>query len=100
MCSWRTPAHVNTDGSFTCACPTGYTGDVCLDDVNECLNTPCQNGGTCANTDGSFNCMCSSGAGDIFIDINECAIHVRMEAPAPTLMEHACVQLASQGTFD
>ena len=48
-------------GSFTCACPTGYTGDVCLDDVNECLNTPCQNGGTCTNTDGSFTCACPTG---------------------------------------
>ena len=43
-------------------------------DINECLNTPCHNGGTCANTDGSFNCMCSAGfMGDICdIDINEC----------------------------
>ena len=30
-------------------------------DVNECLNNPCQNGGTCANTFGSYTCQCRQG---------------------------------------
>ena len=27
-------------------------------DVNECLNNPCINGGSCANTQGSYRCEC------------------------------------------
>ena len=31
------------------------------DDVNECLENPCENGATCENTEGSFNCHCVDG---------------------------------------
>lgn len=30
-------------------------------DVNECLTTPCRNGGTCLNMAGSYSCACSQG---------------------------------------
>ena len=37
----------NIEGSFTCTCPMGYTGDVCDTDVNECMTEIlCQNGET------------------------------------------------------
>jgi hypothetical protein len=35
--------------SFTCACPTGYSGDTCETNIDECAANPCQNGGTCAD---------------------------------------------------
>lgn len=30
-------------------------------DINECLSSPCQNGGNCTNFFGSFDCSCSAG---------------------------------------
>lgn len=30
-------------------------------DVNECLTSPCQNGGTCLNMAGSYSCACAQG---------------------------------------
>ena len=30
-------------------------------DINECTNSPCKNGATCANLDGSYRCDCKSG---------------------------------------
>ena len=30
-------------------------------DVNECLNTPCANAGTCENSIGSYSCSCTGG---------------------------------------
>lgn len=56
---------VNTDGSFRCECPMGYTLDSsqikCIDE-NECITTPniCGNG-TCTNIIGSFECSCNEG---------------------------------------
>ncbi|XP_060566863.1 nidogen-1-like [Ruditapes philippinarum] len=52
----------NTNGSFTCACNTGYTGDgVSCTDIDECDNTPCDSNATCENTAGSFTCTCNTG---------------------------------------
>jgi hypothetical protein len=39
---------MDTDGALVCGCKdTGYDGDLCDNDVNECDSNPCSNGGTC-----------------------------------------------------
>ena len=30
-------------------------------DINECLNNPCLNGGTCENVEGGYTCRCVAG---------------------------------------
>ena len=30
-------------------------------DVNECLNSPCKNAGTCIDSPGSYTCRCAGG---------------------------------------
>ena len=47
---------------FSCICLSGYTGQKCEIDVNECA-TPglCQHGGTCVNLPGSYRCQCKPG---------------------------------------
>jgi cysteine-rich repeat protein len=66
----------NVDGSFECACNSGYAGDgVLCANINECDADPCDTDAVCADSDGSFTCTCNSGySGDGFIcaDINEC----------------------------
>ena len=38
---------------------TGYDGEFCQDDIDECaIDQPCKNGGICTNTLGSFECDC------------------------------------------
>ena len=32
---------------------------VCSSDVNECLDSPCQNGGVCSNSEGAYSCLCT-----------------------------------------
>ncbi|XP_068693813.1 SCO-spondin-like isoform X2 [Montipora foliosa] len=46
--------------SRACPCPAGYTGSLCLQDINECLRypNPCQH--RCSNTYGSYTCQCYS----------------------------------------
>uniref|UniRef100_A0A3P9NTP2 Fibrillin-1 n=1 Tax=Poecilia reticulata TaxID=8081 RepID=A0A3P9NTP2_POERE len=71
---------INTDGSFRCECPMGYSLDisgVTCEDANECeIGNPCGNG-TCANVVGGFECACDDGfePGPMMTceDINECA---------------------------
>ncbi|CAM4730920.1 unnamed protein product [Leuciscus chuanchicus] len=70
---------INTDGSFRCECPAGYTlhhtGTRC-DDIDECsVGNPCGNG-SCSNVIGAFECVCEEGfePGPMMSceDVNEC----------------------------
>ncbi|XP_019627938.1 PREDICTED: mucin-like protein isoform X2 [Branchiostoma belcheri] len=70
----------NTEGSFTCACNTGYSGDgTTCSDIDECQTN---NGGcaqVCTNNGGSFLCSCNAGYqlnadGMACDDIDECAL--------------------------
>ncbi|KAM9820353.1 von Willebrand factor D and EGF domain-containing protein [Neosynchiropus ocellatus] len=60
-------------GKYLCLCPDGTQGDLCSQDVDECLSSPCGSG-TCTNTAGGFRCECAAGlrGSNCMEDINEC----------------------------
>ncbi|KAF3829509.1 hypothetical protein GH733_003773 [Mirounga leonina] len=73
---------VNTDGSFRCECPFGYsldfTGIRCVD-TDECsVGHPCGQG-TCTNVIGGFECACADGfePGPTMTceDVDECSLN-------------------------
>ncbi|XP_032164959.1 fibrillin-3 isoform X8 [Mustela erminea] len=73
---------VNTDGSFRCECPFGYsldfTGIRCVD-TDECsVGHPCGEG-TCTNVIGGFECACAEGfePGPMMTceDVDECSLN-------------------------
>nr|XP_023681359.1 protein jagged-2-like [Paramormyrops kingsleyae] len=62
-------------GNFTCACERGFTGTYCHENINDCLSSPCNNGGTCIDGINSFQCFCADGwEGNLCdLDVDECS---------------------------
>ncbi|WAR12729.1 SNED1-like protein [Mya arenaria] len=53
---------VDALNDYSCTCATGWRGDHCDTDVDECSEgTPCSNNATCTNTAGGFTCQCVAG---------------------------------------
>jgi len=44
-----------------CAMLTGYSGQTCAINVNECDSNPCLNGATCTDSVNGFTCQCVTG---------------------------------------
>jgi len=66
----------NTDGSYTCGCADGYTGDGYVEcrDVDDCAQEPCSNGQCSDGGVNLYTCDCEAGWKDYNCDhdINEC----------------------------
>lgn len=45
---------------YFCNCPPETTGVHCETNINECLEQPCLNGGSCSDLSGDFQCSCPS----------------------------------------
>lgn len=39
----------------------GWTGRLCDEDIDECVTSPCKNGGLCINIPASYTCACLFG---------------------------------------
>ncbi|KFV67148.1 Protein delta 2, partial [Dryobates pubescens] len=61
--------------NFTCSCLAGFVGELCENDVDDCLMRPCANGATCHDGINRFSCQCQVGFEGRFctININDCA---------------------------
>ncbi|XP_026554381.1 protein jagged-2 isoform X1 [Pseudonaja textilis] len=57
-------------GNFTCACEKGFTGAYCHENIDDCLEKPCKNGGTCIDEVNDFRCFCRNGWEGKLCDIN------------------------------
>uniref|UniRef100_A0A1A8MAG4 Vitamin K-dependent protein S n=2 Tax=Nothobranchius pienaari TaxID=704102 RepID=A0A1A8MAG4_9TELE len=84
-----TPSPCSKDGSkgckdghasFTCVCKSGWKGQLCEDDIDECSDPdfPAGCNQKCLNIPGSFHCMCEDGyfLNDNIhcVDVNECLL--------------------------
>uniref|UniRef100_A0A665T1V9 Si:ch211-246m6.5 n=1 Tax=Echeneis naucrates TaxID=173247 RepID=A0A665T1V9_ECHNA len=60
-------------GRYLCVCPGGAQGELCDEDVDECLSSPCAVG-SCVNALAGYRCECPAGLRGLncLEDINEC----------------------------
>jgi hypothetical protein len=50
-------------------CPSGYTGPLCTEIVNQCNQNPCLNGATCYPQLNGYTCLCATGWTGLQCDI-------------------------------
>ncbi|XP_060552449.1 delta-like protein B [Ruditapes philippinarum] len=48
-------------GGYDCTCPKGYSGTNCEREIDDCLNQPCLNGGSCEDIGSGYSCTCKIG---------------------------------------
>ena len=70
---------------------TGYEGRLCEVNINECIDSPCKNGGSCVDLVNGYQCLCVSGytGNDCNIEIDECV-------PQPCLNNATCQDLINE----
>lgn len=44
-----------------CVLTTGFTGEMCQVDIDECASTPCHNGAKCLDRPNGYECECAEG---------------------------------------
>jgi len=62
--------------SYECRCPTGFAGDFCLENINDCEVNPCMNGATCIDGVANYTCTCPPGYSgrNCTEDVDECEL--------------------------
>lgn len=63
-------------GVRLCSCRSGFTGQRCEININECAGNPCTNGGTCLDRINDYTCACPPGYAGRNCDrsLDECSI--------------------------
>ena len=73
---------------YKCTCTSGWKGQNCDEDIDECQLGYCQNNATCNNSLGSYACACSPG----FTDYN-CSTNINDCLPDPCENGGKCTDL-------
>eukprot|EP00064_Thunnus_orientalis_P000667 superscaffoldBa00000036_g668 len=68
------PLNAPYRASYECVCHSGWEGENCQQEIDECLSQPCKNNATCTDLLNSYKCLCSPGwtGVDCAEDVNEC----------------------------
>ncbi|XP_060571839.1 fibropellin-3-like isoform X2 [Ruditapes philippinarum] len=82
ICEINVPCHNGAicrswdNDRYSCDCLSGFTGSNCETDIDECMSSPCQNGGACIDEVDAFYCKCDSAYPGDYCEIdlyNSCA---------------------------
>ena len=60
-CRNRGTCTPGSDRAFTCSCASGFAGVTCEENIDDCYDGICSNGGVCVDKVESFECVCTNG---------------------------------------
>ncbi|KAK3749481.1 hypothetical protein QZH41_013447 [Actinostola sp. cb2023] len=87
------------DDTYRCECKPGFTGKICeiivccnITDINECVSSPCANGGSCEDQVNGYKCACVTG-----FEGKNCEIDIDYCASNPCKNQGTCLDLISNG---
>lgn len=83
--------------NYTCNCSdTGYSGQHCEVNIDDCLESPCMNGAQCVDGIKNYTCNCYPGytGKNCDIDINECDT-----SPPPCQFGGTCLQRSNYSLY-
>lgn len=52
---------MDSTGTYDCICPSGFYGNNCEEEADECTKLGCKNNATCIVKDNWFDCICQKG---------------------------------------
>jgi len=86
---------------YFCHCPSGFTGNNCQTNIDECEPAPCKNGATCLDGIAEYTCECREGFnGDqCENDIDECEMYQPCQNGAKCIDEIADYTCQCDATF-
>ncbi|XP_038817457.1 delta-like protein C [Salvelinus namaycush] len=91
-CTNDAPCTNTGQGSYTCTCRPGFSGNNCEIETNECDSNPCKNGGSCDDLENDYTCTCPQG----FYGKN-CEISAMTCADGPCFNGGTCMQQVTGG---
>jgi hypothetical protein len=56
-------APISEPDVYHCSCRSGFAGDNCADDIDDCVSGPCENGAACEDRIDAYSCACLEGWG-------------------------------------
>ncbi|CAD5219599.1 unnamed protein product [Bursaphelenchus xylophilus] len=82
---------VNGGANYSCLCQTGFTGENCTINADDCHSHQCQNGGLCVDGLGKYECNCPIGYSGQHCELMTSMANLLYNDNPPSCSPHTCL---------